>query len=383
MLVSKEAQVKWNGKTRKWYEDRGYVWTGQNTLFTCKVEDIMKTSTAKVIVKCDYCGIEYEKEYRNLFRRNSINDCCRDCVSKKAKETCLERYGVDNIAKVEEERKRRSINLLTPWETIEKLFKDKNLTLLSTEYDYEGEHSVLKYICNNHKEKGVQETKYCCIRKSKHCCPYGAIEHTSNLQRKNVDDIRKIFISKDLTPMFEDDMYKNEDTKLPFICNKHKERGIQYACYNSVKISKLPCVYCREKENIQLGEMNEFIRGYLGNWKSNVKDFYNGECYFTYSTNVDIHHKYALNTIVKEVMQELNIDIKKEYFCTELQEVKDYVIKLHTVDLGVAIDKDLHILFHSLYGKTCTKDDFDEFEKRLICGEFDDFLLEHGLELKL
>ena len=50
MLVSKEAQVKWNGKTRKWYEDRGYVWTGQNTLFTCKVEDIMKTSTAKVIV---------------------------------------------------------------------------------------------------------------------------------------------------------------------------------------------------------------------------------------------------------------------------------------------------------------------------------------------
>ena len=80
MLISKEVEVRWNGYTRKWYEEKGYKWTGANNYFCCKIEDLMPTSTVKVLVMCDYCNRVFEKQYRYYFTEREIVDknCCSD-----------------------------------------------------------------------------------------------------------------------------------------------------------------------------------------------------------------------------------------------------------------------------------------------------------------
>jgi hypothetical protein len=39
MLLSKTVKVKWINPKRKWYELKGYEWTGLHTEFEVKVED--------------------------------------------------------------------------------------------------------------------------------------------------------------------------------------------------------------------------------------------------------------------------------------------------------------------------------------------------------
>ena len=105
VLISKEVEVRWNGFTRKWYEERGYKWTKANDYFTCRIEDLMKTSTVKVLVKCDYCGREFEKQYRYYFTERELVDknCCsnRKCMVAKSEEVSLVKYGVTNYAQTE------------------------------------------------------------------------------------------------------------------------------------------------------------------------------------------------------------------------------------------------------------------------------------------
>jgi hypothetical protein len=52
-LISKTAIVKWNYKTKKWYEDKGYKYTKKDDEFEVKVEDLSNGSTILINVECD------------------------------------------------------------------------------------------------------------------------------------------------------------------------------------------------------------------------------------------------------------------------------------------------------------------------------------------
>ena len=74
-LVSKTVMVKWNGKTRRYYESLGYSFTKIGDEFEVSVDDLQKKSTAKVECKCDGCGKELDWTYA------TYNDYVRDCGS--------------------------------------------------------------------------------------------------------------------------------------------------------------------------------------------------------------------------------------------------------------------------------------------------------------
>lgn len=116
MLLTKEVEVRWNGKSRKYYEDLGYKYTKHNDIFTVHIEDLLKTSHIKIDVQCDYCGKCYKKEYRRYIKDNynSIipNDCCAECQPIKARESNLVNYGVENTTQLKEVRDKMKNTML-------------------------------------------------------------------------------------------------------------------------------------------------------------------------------------------------------------------------------------------------------------------------------
>lgn len=52
-LLTKTAMVKWDGRTRKHYESKGYIFTKIGNEFEVKVNDLSKGSSTVVEVSCD------------------------------------------------------------------------------------------------------------------------------------------------------------------------------------------------------------------------------------------------------------------------------------------------------------------------------------------
>lgn len=97
MIVKpQKVQIRWNGKHKKYYEDKGYEYSGQNTYFFVDVDDLSHGSHCIVKVKCDYCGKTFEKIYDNYIKEMNRSDfkkaCCEECVGKKLRE----KYGTEN-----------------------------------------------------------------------------------------------------------------------------------------------------------------------------------------------------------------------------------------------------------------------------------------------
>lgn len=261
------VKVRWNGLTRKWYEEKGYTWTKQNDYFDCKIEDVQKTSTAKVLVKCDYCGETFPKQYRNYFKEREIveKDCCknRKCMVDKSKEVNLKTIGVENPMQLKEIREKTSEKQRTPFNEIIKLCEEKGLILLSEEKDYENDRSRLFVICSNHESEGIQETNFANIKKNKNCCFYGGHDSIGFQKRLNGEDVYNDFIKIGLIPLFKPDDYIDNQIPMPYICPKHKNKGVQYRAYMNL-FTNDGCYYCskeRMKEKLKLDE--KFVFNHL------------------------------------------------------------------------------------------------------------------------
>jgi len=123
MIISKISKVKWWTNNKQWYENLGYTFTKYRDEFEVKVEDLMPCSGAQVELICDYCGepisVVYVTYLNNRKKTIIQNDCCIKCrpikskevmlltygmhsaqvpeIREKYKQTCLDRYGVENV----------------------------------------------------------------------------------------------------------------------------------------------------------------------------------------------------------------------------------------------------------------------------------------------
>lgn len=264
MLVDKELTINWNNATKNWYIEKGYVFTKIRDSFVVKVEDITPTSTLRVRVKCDFCGKEHTKEYRKLISGREVieKDCCssKKCLAQKTKEINLKLYGVENTMQREEVKSKTAKTQRKPYEEVVKLCEEKGLELITGEQDYKNNRTKISVICKNHIEKGVQFTTVNNINKSKHCCYYGANELVGNMKRLNFNIVRDKFIELDYEPLFTEDDYKGNNSKLNFICDKHRDKGSQYIRYSNLQQGATGCKYCaKEKASSKLRLDQEFI----------------------------------------------------------------------------------------------------------------------------
>lgn len=94
-------------------------------------------------------------------------------------------------------------------------------------------------------------------------------------------------------------------------------------------------------------------------------------------SEIVVHHvNKQFNEILEEAISKLDIQknyLTGDYSLEEMEELKKEVVQLHyKYGLGIVLHKDLHRMFHSLYGKTnTTKEQFEEFKELYKNGKLD------------
>jgi len=156
-LYDKEqlVQVTWNNYSKKWYTDRGYIFTHKNDSFTVKAKDLPKGSAVRIIATCDYCGREYETQNDILMHGREIiqKDCCPNCTGKKA----------SDVSRVN--RARRYFKKLRG------VCDQYGYELLTGEEEYTDLHMMVRYRCPKH---GIKEAMFDNLMRGHKCldCSY-------------------------------------------------------------------------------------------------------------------------------------------------------------------------------------------------------------------
>lgn len=145
-ILQQNIIVKWKPLNRKWYEDKGYVFTSYNDEFVVPIQDLSLGSHNKIKLQCDYCGKAFEREYKTHIQnnKNSKNSkvACSKCARKKGRETLNKLYGVDNpslIPEVQEKRlhtfqTRYNVNNPFELESVKEKSKQTNLKKYGVEF---------------------------------------------------------------------------------------------------------------------------------------------------------------------------------------------------------------------------------------------------------
>lgn len=76
MLLTEKVIQKWNGKTKQYYIDKGYIFTKMGDEFEVKVEDLTKGSNVLIEVKCD-CE-DCKNPYLKPIKYSDYVKCVRD-----------------------------------------------------------------------------------------------------------------------------------------------------------------------------------------------------------------------------------------------------------------------------------------------------------------
>ena len=220
----------------------------------------------KVMKICQYCGKEYYVEKSQEQRSKFCSDkCFRANKNKQVEYNCdycrkpfmVTKSQVDKVKNGEKKGlyccSQCAKDVQKPkWNDIVVLFKENDYELISTEYI--NAKTKLKYICNKHRNKGIQSVTYGNLKYG-FGCAYCGDERTVEARRLSFDEVRAIFESTD--KILLDQPYINAHTPLKYICKRHPEIGVQYMDTENAR--KQYCPYC----NIIKGEykmMQYFIK---------------------------------------------------------------------------------------------------------------------------
>ena len=104
LILPQLVQVKIASKNIKHYKALGYD-VKNGDIITTDATKLSKGSHVEVKCKCDVCGCEIERAYKDYLYNHDYKDdmdFCKNCKTVKNRKTNLEKYGVDNPMKCEE-----------------------------------------------------------------------------------------------------------------------------------------------------------------------------------------------------------------------------------------------------------------------------------------
>ncbi len=239
--------------------------------------------------------------------------------------------------------------------SFEKVFKEfdkRNLILLCNKETYTGVTQRLPFKCKIHLNK-IQYTSYSNLTKKRvkfNCreCYYDSLKVDINI-------IQKKFISIGLIPKFKDSDYKNNRSKLAYICSKHPKFGIQYVTWASVnhkstQNNNIHCIKCdrnnrskikdyKKNPNRQKDRQDRQSLKYK-NWTKDIYYLANYKCQCCGCTNsknnkLNAHHIFSFSKY-----KELRYEISN----------------------GICLCEKCHRKFHDIYGKyDNNKEQLEEF----------------------
>lgn len=100
MITDDTIRITLNAQNIRYYRNLGYKCNPGDSVIIL-IDHLSSGSNYKINVKCDFCGKEkqllYHKYLKNT-KNNSVKySCSNKCSVKKYKDTCIEKYGVENI----------------------------------------------------------------------------------------------------------------------------------------------------------------------------------------------------------------------------------------------------------------------------------------------
>lgn len=221
------VKVKWNGQTKKYWESKGYVCTKMGDEFEVKLEDLPLKSGATVDVICDYCGTIFQMKMFSYSRcSESGTISCKHCKGKKAKETNMDRYGVENVRQVKEFHEKAKSTMLARYGVEYALQSKEMLDKAKNNYDRNKasmkrrETCLLKYgvTTTSKLQEVVDKAKETCRKKyggdSSQCDPSiraksiasllssGAIQ-SSKAERAMTSKLQEMYGENNCTPQFQ------------------------------------------------------------------------------------------------------------------------------------------------------------------------------------
>lgn len=168
------------------------------------------------------CGNEFERTWNGVLQGAFL---CKDCSD-------VEKY------KTQKEQE---------FVLVKEYFKNRNYQLLSTEYI--GNRSKLKYICNSHKDKGVQEISWSHCKNRNAGCRYCAAEKNGILHRIPEEEIKSLTESKGfIYDHVEYSVNNNNKTLIYYLCPLHIDKGVQTKVLADMRKSTGQCTYCLGRE---------------------------------------------------------------------------------------------------------------------------------------
>lgn len=113
MLKTDKIKVVITTFNDKYLRECGYDFNEYGEEIEIDIKHLSKSSHKRVIVKCDICGDEFPREYREYLksRKSSEIDTCRKCSYVKIKQTQLDKYGGVGLQAKSIKEKARKTNL--------------------------------------------------------------------------------------------------------------------------------------------------------------------------------------------------------------------------------------------------------------------------------
>lgn len=333
MLVSRDVVVKWNNRNKKMLVENGYKFTKTGEEVIVDISILTKNSIHKVDIVCDYCGKEFQKEYRNFLKgrnKDVSTDACFDCRRNKQEDVLEKRYKERDFNKIPEFIEKRAESRRHNIDYVRSLFQESGYTLLSTEYINANEK--LQYICNKHDSE-IQESSYQNMKLHGRSCKFCRFEDGwENLRMSNEDVIKEIENAGYVLYDKLNTNYRNTNSRIRIICLKHPDKET----YTSLDIVRAGggCVYCgveqRSGENHYKWVGGPDVTGSrssreYNNWR---KEIYKRDGYTCQKCGKVGHGLHAHH----------------------IKNYKDNKDLRHDMNNGITLCKDCHGNFHKQYG---------------------------------
>lgn len=127
------------------------------------------------------------------------------------------------------------------YEDIKNMFAQRDYELLSTEYINCTE--PLEYICNKHRDKGIQDIDFVHFNRGQGC-RYCGKENKRNGREKPLSEYNAKEITESKGMEFIKIARENSVLYVYYICPRHRDVGVQKTMLESMRRKKIGCPYC-------------------------------------------------------------------------------------------------------------------------------------------
>ena len=308
------------------------------------ISDTYINSSTKLDFQCNICGQNFQKDFSHLKSRGVF--CCPTCSKKRASQSKI------TIDFIRDYIKSNDVN--------------NYCTLLST--NYINSTTPLEFKCNVCGKNFKRDWAH--LRRGRFRCEKCGIYAGATSLKYTVEDVKEKLSEREYELIGN---YVNASTPVQVKC---KNGHLFDLIFTHFLNGHSGCKQCAN-DNLKgennynwkggLTEITEYLRKATYDWRREVYTSKGYNCEISNSNkDLVIHHLVGFNTLVEKASLETGVPLLQHiggYKREDLEKLKNRLVELHTIDIGVVLNKDIHSQFHKSYGKgNNTPEQFIEFK---------------------